>query len=53
MVEELANHSARRTAWAGAINLVIVRHILLMTLVGRDHPDLPSHVMFSKLESGC
>ena len=33
-----------------AINLVIAWRILLMTLLGREHPDLPPDVMFSELE---
>ena len=49
-VEELANRSAERIARAGAINLVIAWRILLMTLLGREHPDLPPDVLFSELE---
>ena len=39
-VKELANRCAERIARAGAINLVVAWRILLMTLLGRDHPDL-------------
>ena len=49
-VEELANRSAERIARAATINLVIAWRILLMTLLGRDHPDLPPDEMFSELE---
>ena len=49
-VEELANRSAERITRAAAINLVIAWRILLMTLLGREHPDLPPEVMFSELE---
>ena len=49
-VEEPANRSAERIARAGAINLVIAWRILLITLLGREHPDLPPDVMFSELE---
>lgn len=33
-----------------AINLVIVWRIMLMTLLGRNSPELPSEVLFSDLE---
>ena len=49
-VEELANRSNERIARAAAINLVIAWRTLLMTLLGREHPDLPPDVMFSELE---
>ncbi len=49
-VEKLANRSAERITRAAAINLVIAWRILLMTLLGREHPDLPPEVMFSELE---
>ena len=43
-VEELANRSADRLARAAAWR------IFLMTLLGRDQPDLPPDVLFSELE---
>ena len=49
-VEELANRSAERLARAAAINLVVAWRIFLMTLLGRDQPDLPPDVLFSELE---
>ena len=35
---------------AAAINLVIAWRIMLMTPLGRNHPDLPPGVLFSELE---
>ncbi|MDE2876556.1 MAG: IS4 family transposase [Gemmatimonadota bacterium] len=49
-VEELENRSADRLARAVAINLVIAWRIHLMTLLGRDHPELSPDILFSKLE---
>ncbi len=49
-VEQLANRSAERLTRAAAINLVIAWRIFLMTLLGRDQPDLPPEAMFSDLE---
>ncbi len=49
-VEELENRSADRLARAVAINLVIAWRIHLMTLLGRDHPDLSPDILFSELE---
>ena len=40
-IEELANRSAARIERAVAINLVIAWCLYLMTLLGRDHPNLP------------
>ena len=50
-VEELANRSADRLARAAAVNLVVAWRIFLMTLLGRDQPDLPCDVLFSELET--
>lgn len=49
-VEELENRSADRLARAVAINLVIAWRIHLMTLLGRDHPELSPDILFSELE---
>ena len=49
-VEELENRSADRLARAVAINLVIAWRIHLMTLLGRDHPELSPGILFSDLE---
>lgn len=49
-VEELGNRSADRLARAVAINLVIAWRIHLMTLLGRDHPELSPDILFCELE---
>ena len=49
-VEELANRTAERLARAAAVNLVVAWRIFLMTLLGRDQPDLPPDALFSELE---
>ena len=49
-MEELENRTAERISRAAAINLVIAWRIMLMTLLGRNHPDLPPGVLFSELE---
>ena len=49
-MEELENRSAERIARAAAINLVVAWRIMLMTLLGRNQPDLPPSVLFSDLE---
>jgi hypothetical protein len=48
--EELAHETAERLKRAIAINLVIAWRIMLMTLLGREVPDLPADVLFSDLE---
>ena len=48
--EELANKTAERLKRALAIKLVIAWRIMLMTLLGRELPDLPAEIMFSDLE---
>ena len=48
--EELTNRTAERLKRAVAIKLVIAWRIMLMTLLGRDTPELPAEVMFSDLE---
>lgn len=49
-VEDLAHHTAERLKRAIAIRLVIAWRILLMTLLGRQLPNLPPEVLFSDLE---
>ncbi len=49
-VEELANETAERLKRAIAINLVIAWRIMLMTLLGREVPELPPDILFSDLE---
>ncbi len=49
-VEELAHETAERLKRAIAINLVIAWRIMLMTLLGREVPDLPPDVLFTDLE---
>ena len=48
--EELANKTTERLKRAVAIKLVIAWRIMLMTLLGREAPNLPAEVMFSDLE---
>ncbi len=49
-VEELANRTAARLARAAAVNLVVAWRIFLMTLLGREQPDLPPD---TRLERAC
>jgi hypothetical protein len=49
-VEQIAHETAERIRRAIAINLVIAWRIMLMTLLGRETPDLPPDVMFSNIE---
>ena len=49
-VEALAHETAERLRRAIAINAVIAWRILLMTLLGRETPELPAEVLFSDLE---
>jgi hypothetical protein len=48
--EELANKTAERLKRAVAIKLVVAWRIMLMTLLGREVPELPADVIFSDLE---
>ncbi len=48
--EALANKTAERLKRAVAIKLVIAWRIMLMTLLGRETPELPAHILFSDLE---
>ena len=49
-VEDMAHKTAERLRRAIAINLVIAWRIMLMTLLGREIPELPPEVVFSDLE---
>jgi hypothetical protein len=49
-IERLAFETAERLKRAVAINLVIAWRIMVMTLLGREHPELPAEVLFSDLE---
>jgi len=49
-VEKLANKTAERLKRAVAINLVVAWRIMLMTLLGRETPELPPEILFSDLE---
>jgi len=49
-IEELAHQTAQRLKRAIGINLVIAWRIMLMTLLGRECPELPAEILFSDLE---
>ena len=49
-VERLAHDSAERLERAIAIRLVIAWRIMLMTLLGREVPELPAELLFSDIE---
>jgi len=49
-IEDLAHKTAERLRRAIAINLVIAWRIMLMTLLGREIPELPAEVLFSDIE---
>jgi len=49
-IEELRNETADRLERAIAIYLVIAWRIMLMTLLGREVPDLPMEVLFTDVE---
>jgi hypothetical protein len=49
-VEALQHKTAARLKRAIAFNLVIAWRIMLLTLLGRDSPELPADVLFSDLE---
>lgn len=49
-VERLAHDSAERLERAIAMRLVIAWRIMLMTLLGREVPELPAELLFSDLE---
>jgi hypothetical protein len=49
-IESIAHETAERLRRAIAINLVIAWRIMLMTLMGRETPDLPAELLFSDIE---
>jgi len=49
-IEDIAHKTAERLRRAIAINLVIAWRIMLMTLLGRETPNLPPEVLFSDIE---
>jgi len=49
-IEDAAHKTAERLKRAIAINLVIAWRIMLMTLLGRETPELSSEILFSDLE---
>ena len=49
-IEELRNETAERIKRAVAIYLVIAWRVMLMTLLGREAPDLPPEVLFTDIE---
>ena len=49
-IEELRNETADRLKRAVAIYMVIAWRVMLMTLLGREVPDLPPEVLFTEIE---
>ena len=49
-IDELGHDTAERLRRAIAIRLVIAWRIMLMTLLGRETPELPAEVLFSDIE---
>ena len=49
-IEDLTHKTAERMRRAIAINLVIAWRIMVMTLLGREMPNLPAEVLFSDIE---
>jgi hypothetical protein len=49
-IENIAHETAERLRRAISINLVIAWRIMLMTLLGRETPELPAEVLFSDIE---
>ena len=49
-IGDLAHESAERLRRAIGINLVIAWRIMLMTLMGRETPELPAELLFSDIE---
>jgi hypothetical protein len=49
-IDELGHDTAERLRRAIAIRLVIAWRIMLMTLLGREAPTLPTEVLFSDIE---
>jgi hypothetical protein len=49
-IEQVQHNTADRIRRAVAINLVVAWRIMLMTLLGREVPELPADVLFSDTE---
>lgn len=49
-IDDLAHETAERLRRAIGINLVIAWRIMLMTLLGREIPELPAEILFSDIE---
>jgi hypothetical protein len=49
-IEELSMKKAARLKRAIAINIVVAWRIMLMTLLGRQAPELPPEILFSDIE---
>ena len=49
-VDELAHQSAARLSRAISIRMVIAWRIMLMTLLGRESPELPPELLFTDVE---
>jgi len=49
-IEDLANQTAERLINAISISMVIAWRIMLMTLLGREMPELPAEIFFSDVE---
>jgi len=49
-IERLAHKTAERLKRAIAVNMVIAWRIMLITLLGREVPELPAEVLFSDIE---
>ncbi len=49
-IEEVQHKTAERIRRAVAINAVVAWRIMLMTLLGREMPELPADVLFSDVE---
>ena len=49
-IEKKAHKTAERLKRSLAINMVIAWRIMLMTLLGREAPELPAEVLFTDLE---
>ncbi|MBN2449294.1 MAG: IS4 family transposase [Lentisphaeria bacterium] len=49
-IEDLGHRTAERLERAIAMHLVVAWRIMLMTLLGRETPDLPAELLFSDVE---
>lgn len=49
-IDELGHHRVERLERAIAIRMVIAWRVMLMTLLGREVPELPAEIVFSDIE---